>query len=255
MSPVKLSVKSIHSRIESAVNNGSHADATTALVHLAIADCEAALLRREEKTIGLEFRRALQRLLDGVQQLQPRPSENKRRKTNSNPNASHAHAVMTLPLLRPPPLPPLEASEFLLKDTVLPNSAIHKAVTQLRRGRYHPIVVLYGTVVDWTDHHHLSLYTPELILEEWPHNVRAGHQFTMLHILRGLRLSFTFGAIQDLDRVFTLEFLRSSTTLVNHPPTDTVPVFPNREWTRESPSTPTRGREGFPTPATCGCNL
>lgn len=225
VNPEKPAVKIIHSRIEAAVGNGSHEEAVMALMNLAVADCEASVLRKEERVTGLEFRRALQRLIDGVQQLS-RPRESKRRRTNT----STSTAVTALPVLRPCPLPPLEASEFLLKDTVLPNSAIRKAVVQLRRGRYHPSVALYADIDRLQSSENISLYTPDLIREEWSHNVKDGHYFTMLHIIHRLQLSFTYDAVQRLDDVFS-DFLRHS-SLADHPPLETIPVFPNREWVR-----------------------
>lgn len=152
--------------------------------------------------------------------------------------------ITTLPVtLRPPAMPALEASEYLLKDTVLTNSAIRQAVQQLRRGRYHPIIVLYAGLPEWDEKpNNLSLYTPELILEEWPHNTREGHQFTIMHILRCLQLSVTQEAVVELDRGFLDVLNRSALIPTHRPPIDLVPMFTNREWIRAALSLSDRTR-------------
>lgn len=234
-------VKTIHARIEAAVGHGSHTEATQALLALAVADNEAAFLREEEEKITGDFRRALQRVLSAIVHLTEHP--NKRRRT---PDGAILPLV-SLPELRPRVLPALEASEFLLRDTTLTNSAITAAVRQLRGGRYHPSVVLYTAAVDtdWSETAcQVSLYTWDLLLQEWSHTVQSGHFFTFLHVLQRMQLTFSVRAVQSqlfperlllraaapsLDRDL-YDVIRAKISEEQVSQIKPVPVFPNREW-------------------------
>ena len=217
-------VRFIHNQVRAAVDHRDHRLGVLAILALSIAECEQAIDRAADHSTLLQLRHAIQRLLNGCQILRPEEAPVKRARKG--------------PPLQLPPLTTtrLQPSEFLLLDTVLPNSAVNHAVWNLRRGRYHPNVCLYNVEDDvvWSDREdHGCLYFTDIIFAELEVHLTDGtHAFSFLHILARMKLlpiADPIGTAVRLDQSFAALLQRSPYTRVLSS-VSAVPVFPTIDW-------------------------
>jgi hypothetical protein len=230
--------KQVHQAAQRAVEEGSHGFASGSLLALAIAECENRQVKVREQQTTNAFEAAVRRLqqaqdlLKGAEGGGGKHRDRQRVKrakfniddemltTTGDDNDACDHLLCT-------------ASELLMLDSVLPNSAITSAVEQLRHGRYHPLVYLYNTDGDleWNScADMICTYLPDVVAKEYL-DVGTRFHFTFVHIVSRMRLVFA-----DLRRV--LLFLDSTfRKLVNNNMllpvaalTEEVPLWPNGEW-------------------------
>lgn len=218
-------VRYIHNQVRAAVDQRDHRLGNLAILALSIAECEQAIDRAADRSTLLELRYAIQRLLNGCQNLRPEEAPVKRARKEKSP--------LQLPPLTTTQLKP---AEFLLLDTVLPNSALNHAVWNLRRGRYHPNVCLYNVEDDavWSDRNdYVCMYFTDIIRTELNvHVTEAMHAFSFLHILARMKLlpiADPVGTAVRLDQSFAALLLRSPYNAVLSS-ISSVPVFPTIDW-------------------------